>query len=165
MRIGHIYTYYGEGKGKTTLAVGQGLRAVGEGLTVIMIQYLNYNETKEFITLKKIEADFKVFCFEKKRPGIKVIDEETEKEIQSEIKNAFNFSKKILETGECDMLILDGIIEAVTRGFISEDDLCEILDKKQSYMDVIITGSKIHERLTEKSDYVFEISPKKVCEN
>lgn len=161
MRKGYVYVYYGEGKGKTTLAIGQGVRVVGEGLTVVMIQFLDYNNTKEGIPLKKLEPEFRIFRFEKMRTSIKDIDESIKREILSEIRNAFNFTRKIIETGECDMLILDGIIEAIEDGYIKEDELCELLNKKMSYMDVILTGTTLHDLIAEHSEYVFRICTEK----
>ncbi len=162
MRKGNIFIYYGEGKGKTTLAIGQGIRAVGEGLSVIMIQFLDYNNTKEGIPLKALEPDFRIFRFEKIRENINEFDDNTKKDILMEIKNAFNFTRKIIETGECDVLILDGIIEAVEKEYISKEDLCYILSKKEAYMDIILTGTTVDDLLKEKSDYVYKISKEKV---
>ncbi len=162
MRKGNIFIYYGEGKGKTTLAIGQGIRAVGEGLSVIMIQFLDYNNTKEGIPLKALEPDFRIFRFEKIRENINEFDDNTKKDILMEIKNAFNFTRKIIETGECDVLILDGIIEAVEKEYISKEDLCYILSKKEAYMDIILTGTSVDDLLKEKSDYVYKISKEKV---
>ena len=162
MRKGNIFIYYGEGKGKTTLAIGQGIRAVGEGLNVIMIQFLDYNNTKEGIPLKALEPDFRIFRFEKIRENINEFDDNTKKDILMEIKNAFNFTRKIIETGECDVLILDGIIEAVEKEYISKEDLCYILSKKEAYMDIILTGTSVDDLLKEKSDYVYKISKEKV---
>ncbi len=162
MRKGNIFIYYGEGKGKTTLAIGQGIRAVGEGLNVIMIQFLDYNNTKEGIPLKALEPEFRIFRFEKIRESIDEFDENIKKDITMEIKNAFNFTRKIIETGECDILILDGIIEAVEKEFVSREDLCEILSKKESYMDIILTGTSVDDLLKEKADYVYKIIKEKI---
>ena len=108
MREGHIAIYYGKGKGKTSIAVGRGMRAIGEDLRVVMIQFMDYHNSKETALLKKMEPDFRVFRFEKDRDGVDVhdgeLDEHLKKEIGGEIRNAFNFAKKIVDTGECEML-------------------------------------------------------------
>ena len=65
MRKGNVYLYYGEGRGKTTLAIGQGMRAIGEELSVVMVQFLDYNHNKEYVPLKKLEPEFRAFRFEK----------------------------------------------------------------------------------------------------
>lgn len=164
MRKGSIYIYYGQGRGKTTIAIGQGIRAVGEDLGVIMIQFLDYNNTKETIPLKKLEPDFKIFRFEKMRDTIYNLTDSCRKELQGEINTAFQFSKKILETGECDLLILDGIIDAVEKEYITEDALCEILDRKQNYMDVILTGTGKFEKISNKANFIYSICTEKKSE-
>ena len=58
MRKGQISIYYGAGKGKTSVAVGLGLRAIGEELRVVMIQFLDYYNSKETGILQKLEPDF-----------------------------------------------------------------------------------------------------------
>ncbi|MCI8342162.1 MAG: cob(I)yrinic acid a,c-diamide adenosyltransferase [Firmicutes bacterium] len=154
MNSGNIYMYYGDGKGKTTLAIGQGMRAVGEGMSVVMIQFLDYNHNKEYIPLKKLEPEFRAFRFEKQRESIEIADEN---ELRNEINLAFNFSKKILETGESDMLILDGITDAVESGYINEEDLVQLLEGN-SYMDIIITGGAKCPKIADCADYVYSIN-------
>ena len=161
MREGNVYLYYGEGKGKTTLAIGQGMRAVSEGLSVVMVQFLDYNNNKEYQTLKRMEPEFRAFRFEKKRESLEKADEN---EIKNEINLAFNFSKKILETGESEMLILDGVIDAVSSGLIDEAELVEVLEKRSSYMDIIITGSRICPLVADCADYIYSINKEKTPE-
>ncbi|MEA4816852.1 MAG: cob(I)yrinic acid a,c-diamide adenosyltransferase [Lachnospiraceae bacterium] len=161
MDKGYIYIYHGEGRGKTTIAIGQGIRAVSSGLKVIMIQFLDYNNTKEATVLKKLEPDFNVFRFEKIRDGIESFDESIRKEIKNEIHTAFNFTKKIFDTGECDLLILDGIIEAINQGYISKDDFLETLSKKQGFMSVILTGTQVNQEIMDMANFVYVIQTEK----
>lgn len=161
MREGHVYVYYGEGKGKTPLVVGQGVRAIGEDLGVVLIQFLDFHNSREYIPLQKLEPDFRTFRFEKVRPIACRTDEMVKREMQSEIKNAFNFARKIIETGECDMLILDGILQAVEIGYIESTALADMLEKKPSYMDVIVTGTNLDDVIAEQADYIFHITTEK----
>lgn len=162
MREGCIYLYYGDGKGKTTLAIGQGMRAVGNDLSVVMVQFLDYNHNKEYIPLKKLEPDFRAFRFEKQRDSL---ESAQISEVKNEIGLAINFSRKILETGECDMLILDGITDAVEAGFITDEEVADLLDKRTSYMDVIITGNKKYDKIAEKADFIYSINIEKFSED
>ncbi len=158
MRKGHVYMYYGMGKGKTTLAIGQGMRAVSEGMSVVMVQFLDYNNNKENLILKRLEPDFRVFRFEKNRDKI---EPEDHGEIKNEVKTSLNFSKKILETGECEMLILDGVLNAIKDGYIEECELIEALERRSGYMDVIITGTDKCLGIVNHADYIFSINIEK----
>ena len=161
MREGHIAIYYGEGKGKTSIAVGRGMRAIGEDLRVVMIQFMDYHNSKEAALLKKMEPDFRVFRFEKEREGMDLredqLDENLKKEIGGEIRNAFNFAKKIVDTGECEMLLLDGVLECVEKGYLQEADLEDLIDRRPSYMDFILTGTILPEGLAEKTSNIYQL--------
>ena len=144
MREGNVFLYYGEGRGKTTLAIGQGMRAIGEDCSVVMVQFLDYNHNKEYIPLKKLEPEFRAFRFEKQRESYLDADKG---ELSNEISLAYNFSRKIIETGECDMLILDGITDAVDTG--------------NNNMDIIVTGSHKYDDIAQCADYVYSINIEK----
>ncbi|MBQ7759092.1 cob(I)yrinic acid a,c-diamide adenosyltransferase [Anaerotignum sp.] len=161
MRQGHIAIYYGKGKGKTAVAVGRGMRAIGEGLRVVMIQFMDYHNSKEIALLKKMEPDFRIFRFEKDRTGMDVhddaLDEAVRKELSGEIRNAFNFAKKIVDTGECEMLLLDGVLECVEKGYLQEADLEELVDKRPEYMDFILTGTILPEGMVSRAANIYQI--------
>lgn len=155
MRKGNVYLYYGEGRGKTTLAIGQGMRAIGEELSVVMVQFLDYNHNKEYVPLKKLEPEFRAFRFEKQRESYEGADKN---ELANEIHLAYNFSRKIIETGECDMLILDGITDAVDAGFITAGDIATLLGKRTGSMDIIVTGTHRYEEIADCADYIYSIN-------
>jgi len=157
MNLGLIQVYYGEGKGKTTAAIGQGIRAIGQGLKVIMIQFLKSSSTGELETLKKLEPDFKVFRFEKPRDFFWNLNEEEKKELKTEIINGINFAKKVLDTRECDILILDEVLATIENNIISEKEICDLLDRKPQEIEVILTGRRLPEGVKERADYISEI--------
>ena len=156
MRQGQISIYYGMGKGKTAVAVGRGMRAIGEEQRVVMIQFLDYHNSKEIALLKKLEPDFRIFRFEKDRAAEDVQgaenDEALHKEIFNEIRNAFNFAKKIVDTGECEMLLLDGILES---------DLHEIIGKRPDFMDIILTGTILPAGIAEEAENIYQLVAEK----
>lgn len=160
MREGRISAYFGEGKGKTCVALGRGLRAVGDDMKVVMIQFMDYHNNKEVELLKKLEPDFRIFRFEKDRVPSE-IDDVVRKEMASEIKNAYNFARKIVDTGECEMLVLDGILECVSESYLTEQSLLELIERVPSYMDVILTGDALPEKLAEKIDCIYQIVAEK----
>lgn len=165
MKKGHIYAYYGVGKGKTTLAIGQGMRVLGDENTVVMVQFLDSSDSKEFLILNRLEPDFRVFKFGKYPEGVNELTDEQEKELVNDISTGINMVKKFVETGESDMLILDGVMDAVSRGYVDENVLCEILSKKETYTDIILTGNSASEKLLSLADYVYCIKTEKYTEN
>jgi len=160
VRRGQICVYYGAGKGKTCVAVGRGLRAIGDDLRVVMIQFMDYHNSKEIELLKKLEPDFRIFRFEKNREE-QEFDETVRKEISGEIKNAFNFARKIVDTGECEMLLLDGILECIREGFLSAEQLDELLDRRPDYMDIILTGDALPPTIAERVDCIYQLKTEK----
>ena len=165
MRKGQISIYYGTGKGKTSVAVGLGLRAIGEELRVVMIQFLDYYNSKETGILQKLEPDFRIFRFEKSRNEEALqeaeINEVLKKEMSAEIRNAFNFAKKIVDTGECEMLMLDGILECVEKGYLQEAEVEDLLEKRPENMDLILTGTMLPAGIAAKAEAIYQIKSEK----
>lgn len=163
MREGKIAVYYGAGKGKTSVSLGRGIRAMGDNLRVVMIQFMDYHNNKELAFLENMEPDFRIFGFEKYREDMN-LTEEDKKEISSEIKNAFNFAKKILDTGECEMLLLDGVLECVESGYVPEDAVIELMERKPKHMDLLLTGTVLSKRIAERADFIYQIVAEKGME-
>ncbi|MGL4363370.1 MAG: cob(I)yrinic acid a,c-diamide adenosyltransferase [Cellulosilyticaceae bacterium] len=161
MKQGLVQIYCGEGKGKTTAAIGQGIRAIGNNMKVIMIQFLKDSTSSECKVLKTLEPKFKVFHFEKKRGFTWELNEEEKKELQEEINMALKFAKKVMDTGECDILILDELLGAVQTGFVEEKTLEELLINKPETMELIITGRVFPEHLKKYADYISVINADK----
>ena len=150
-----VHAFYGDGKGKTSAAIGQGIRALGADLKVIMIQFLKNTKATETVSLSRLEPDFKVFRFEKDREKAfyKLTDQE-KKEVEMEIENAMKFAQKIYETKECDVLILDEILTAVDHNIIQEETLKEFILSKPNEIELIITGRQLSELLKKSAHYI-----------
>lgn len=161
MDKGLIQVYCGNGKGKTTAAIGQGVRAVGHGLKVIMIQFLKGNPTGEMETLKDLEPNFKLFRFERERDFFWNLSTEEKEELKIDLKNALNFARKVLDTRQCDILILDEILGALKNHMIDEKELLEIIDEKPSEIEIILTGRQLPDSIKMKADYVSTINDTK----
>ena len=157
MEIGLIQVYCGEGKGKTTAAIGQGIRATGKGLKVIMIQFLKGGLSGELKTLSKLEPDFKVFRFEKARGFFNELTPTEKNELKMEISNAMKFARKVFDTKECELLILDEILGVVENQLVTEDELLTFLMSKPQGMELVLTGRKLPEAFKDHVDYISEI--------
>lgn len=154
MEIGLVQAYCGEGKGKTTAAIGQGIRAVGRGFKVVMIQFLKGTHTGEIESLLRLEPEFKIFRFEKDRGFYNELTVKDKEEVKMEIDNAFKFAKKILETKECDILILDEILGVLYNDIMSVNELNEFVLAKPKEMELILTGRFLPEEIKHNIDYI-----------
>lgn len=155
MRKGAIQVIYGAGHGKTEMALGRAIIDAEHEKNIIMIQFLKGNQAQCSAFLRRMEPEFKVFSFE--RNDI-LYDRQTPAERQEEvinIKNGLNYAKKVMVTGECDVLILDGILGLLDYEIICLEDLKTLLKCKNDAMDVILTGRMFPEEL---KDYVDEIA-------
>ena len=154
---GLIQVYCGPGKGKTSVAIGQAIRAVGHGKTAIVIQFLKGRATSEVDYLSVFEPDIKLFRFEKKNKYYEDLTEEERQEENSNIRNGLNYAKKVLVTQECDMLILDEILGAIEYGIISEEDVENLFRIKDEETEIIRTGNVVSAHLQESVDRVVSL--------
>ena len=141
--------YCGGGKGKTTLAIGQCLRASAQGKSVIIIQFLKGRERRELDFLEELDnLDIKIFRFEKH-------DEEQEKaEEKTNILNALNFARKVIATQECDFLLLDEILALPDYGITTAEAIGDILKMKDESMHILLTGRTLPDSLRKYADSI-----------
>ncbi len=152
-----IQVYTGNGKGKTTAAIGQGIRCIGYNKKVHMVQFLKGGHTGELVTLKKLEPLFKVFRFEKERGFTWTLNDTELLELKEEILNAWEFVKQIIKNKECDMLILDEILAVLNKGYIDTTEAVSIFKQGSNSLEIILTGRDAKDAVIEIADYVSEI--------
>ena len=150
---GRIHVYYGEGKGKTTAAMGLVLRAAGSGLDVLMFQFLKDNSSSERVILEQIPN---VTCL----PGkdrVKFVSKMNADE-KARLKHYNNkaLDEIIKFCGPFDVLVLDEILCAVQLGVLSEEKLVEFLFSKEG-QEIVLTGHVVSDKVLELADYVTEI--------
>lgn len=157
MSRGIVQIYCGDGKGKTNAAIGCGIRAAGQGKSVIVIQFLKGKNTDELSFLKRLEPEIKVFRFEKSEDFFDKLPEEVKEEEIMNIRNGMNFSKKVLVTGECNVLILDEILGLLDKEIISKEELINIIKAKDNDTDLILTGIRYGDEICQYADEVSKI--------
>ncbi len=158
MDNGLITVYCGYGKGKTTLALGQGIRAASAGKSVIVIQFLKSTDEETLTFLRKLEPEIKLFRFEKCACDYNELsDEEKEDEIQN-IRNGLHYARKVLSTGECQLLILDEILGLLDMEIISYEDLKSLLEEKDEETELVLTGKTMCDSLKADVQEIYEIS-------
>jgi cob(I)alamin adenosyltransferase len=153
---GLIQVYTGEGKGKTTAALGLICRAKGHGLKVCYI-YFHKDPEKysygEFNTIKKLRID--TFGFAKKHPYF--FEDINIEDIRKECLQGLEFIKKIYKENKYDILILDEILISLRDGFLKEEEILEILDLKPKNLELVLTGRGVTQNIVKRADLVSEI--------
>ena len=161
MGKGSVQVYYGDGRGKTNAALGNALRAAGEKKTVVIVQFLKGkgDNCKEF--LQRLEPEIKIFRFEKSEGFYDELSEEAKNEEKVNMKNGLNFAKKVLVTGECNVLILDEVLGLIDNGVISSQELESVLQMKTEDTEIILTGRVLEESVRAYADEIYNIAPEK----
>lgn len=158
MKHGNVEVICGTGLGKTSLALGKGIAALTEQRRVIMIQFLKGSAKKEdFEQLRRLEPDFKVFRFEKSDAFFADLTEDEKAEELINIRNGFNFAKKVVATGECDMLILDEVLGLIDQNIITLEDFEKLMDAREEDMSLVLTGKVFPEKLKPYVDAISTI--------
>ena len=150
----HIYT--GEGKGKTTAAVGLAVRAAGAGKTVLFAQFLKDGSSSEIAVLNEIE-NIKTRHCETVTGWVKDMTEEERAKAKADYARFLSDLFAEAEAEETDLLILDEILAAVNCGFIEERTLLSFLDEKPAKLEVVLTGRSPSPDICLRADYITEM--------
>lgn len=153
-----IELYCGDGKGKTTAALGLAVRFAGHGMPVIFAQFLKNDSSGEIKALKNL-------------PQIQVMHAETfygftmqmSQEQKEEMRICYTrFLEQIQEkvrekNGKPVLVVLDEVLHACNQKLLSEQELCQFLDGCPDTVEIVLTGRNPSEALTERADYISEI--------
>lgn len=161
MSKGVIQIYYGEGHGKSTAAIGNAIHVASEGKSVIIIQFLKGKDENELAFLNRLEPEIKVFRFAKSDECFDELSESAKQEEVMNLRNGFNYGKKVVTTGACDMLILDEVLGIMDQKVITPEDLQQLLASKPEEMTLICTGRVLDDSIREYADEIYNIAPEK----
>ena len=156
-----VQVFYGPGKGKTSAAVGQCIRAASLGQSVIIIQFLKGKDAEEFNFLERLEPDIKLFRFEKSEESYDLLLPSQQKEEKQNILNGFNFAKKVIDTGECDVLVLDEVLGLLDIGLIEVSDILKLIELRDDYTRLVLTGRNLPEELREYVNIISKLDLEK----
>ena len=156
IRRGLIIVNTGPGKGKTTAAMGTALRAVGNGMKVLMLQFLkgswHYGE------LDAVKAFGDNFVMKQLGRGfVKVGGAETDPEDIRMVEEAWQESREAILSGRWDIVILDEINYAISYHMLDPEKVVEALKQKPEMVHVILTGRNAHPKIIEAADTVTEM--------
>ena len=172
--LGLIQVYTGEGKGKTTAALGLGLRAAGHGFRVHMIQFMKgRGYTGELIAVKNLAPNFTLAQFGREcrissliRDGHKkcegcgdcfVKDRGAAKEDVELARKGLQQAWEYVNNKGCDILILDEIGNALRYGLVTTDQVMELIEKKPREMELVLTGRGVPQEIFAAADLVTEM--------
>ncbi len=152
---GYVQVYTGNGKGKTSAALGVALRAAGAGYRVLIVQFMKkfpYSETKalenfsEKIKIEQYIGD--VFVIKREKPS----DEEL-----AEAKTAIERVKSALAENEFDVIIMDEICVSIYFGLYTTDEIAKIIETKPDGKELILTGRYCPDEIISAADLVTEM--------
>ena len=158
MKNGTIQVICGSGRGKTNAAVGRAIRALAEQKNVIMIQFLKGSQDEGMKdVLARLEPALKVFRFEKAAAFYEALSSQEKAEECVNIRNGLNFARKVMATGECDLLILDEVLGLVDNQIITIEELKTLLEARNEETDVILTGILLNDEICMLADEVTRV--------
>lgn len=152
--LGLVQVYTGDGKGKTTAALGLALRASGRGLNVMMVQFM------------KPDAGFGEQEAVKNIPNFTIVSlgpnhfcgsDKTHDEDVRCSEEAMKKSKEVLSSGEYDLVILDEVNNALRFGYVESSDVISMLESRAPHVEVVLTGRRVPQEIIDYADLVTEM--------
>jgi cob(I)alamin adenosyltransferase len=157
MEKGYVQVYTGDGKGKTTAALGLALRAAGAGLRVYIAQFIKQCGYSELEALKRFEdlitiEQFGTGCYIRGKPG---------EEDVAAAGRCLEAVRRAAASGAYDVVIMDEAGVAEFSGLIETGDLIGIISQKPESVELVITGRRVSEAVAAMADLVTEMKPVK----
>jgi len=150
---GYVHVYTGDGKGKTSAAMGLAMRAFGAGLDIFMAQFvkgMKYSEQETFRVLSDhlTVKQYGTGCFIRSKPT-----EEDEKAAQRGLDEV----RQVMHSGHYQVIILDEANIATFYNLFSVDELLDLINEKPDDVELVITGRRADSRIIEAADLVTEM--------
>ncbi len=155
LKRGYIQVYTGNGKGKTTAALGQAVRSAGAGLRTFVVQLMKeypYSELdalealSDWITLEQYGGD--AFVYKGEAPG---------EEERSKAAAALERAVQVMEAGDYDIVVLDEVCAAIYFELITTADVMAVLDARPDSIELVLTGRYCPDEVLDRADLVTEM--------
>ena len=153
-KLGMVHVYTGDGKGKTTAALGLALRAVGHGFRVVVVQFMKGN-----LVYGEQKAARKIRNFEIRQFGRRAfVDRDNPARVDREwARKGLEFARKVLSDGKHDLVILDELNVALDWKLVTLGEVLDLIRGKAPGTELVITGRYAHPQVMELADYVTEM--------
>ncbi len=156
MKRGYIQVYTGNGKGKTTAALGQAVRSAGAGLRTLIIQLMKEYPYSELVGLEPLADRITIeqyggdaFVYKGEEPG---------EEEKTKARRGLDRALEAMESGGWDVVVLDEACVAVYFHLITVDDLLAVIDAKPDSVELVLTGRYCPDEVIERADLVTEMT-------
>lgn len=156
METGLVHIYCGDGKGKTTAAMGLTLRCNGGGGEVLLFQFLKSGRSSEMTSLELLPHVTVLEAYTKIKFA-KYMTEEEKEEAKAFYTKRFEEIIEEVQSKEYKLLVLDEAIGALNLGYISEERMLEFLQNKPAELEVVLTGRNPSEKMMAAANYVSKI--------
>ena len=148
---GLVHVYTGDGKGKTTAALGLAMRAVGQGMKVAFIQFLKGLPAGEHFFTQQYNP------FEIVQISVGDSFKKSKEQLSQEAQQTLAYAEKEIVSGKYDLVILDEIFIAISQGSITVKQVLDLLDAKLSSVELVLTGRKAPPEIVQRADLVTEM--------
>ena len=154
---GLVIVYTGNGKGKTTAALGLAIRAIGYEHKVCMLQFIKGSwHYGEMDSSKKLEPNFELIAIGKGFVGI-LDDNSPREEHEKYAAEALRICREKINSGNYNVVILDEVNYAINLGLIDVQEIIKLIKEKPSNLDLVLTGRDVKEEIVELADLVTEM--------
>ncbi len=160
----NVQVYYGEGRGKTSAAIGQCMQYASDGKQVVIVQFLKGKHAGELEILKRLEPEIKVFRFERSDCHYDNLTEEQKQEQEVNIHNGLHYARKVVDTKSCDVLVLDEILGLLDHQIVGIEVMEELIRLADGKIELILTGRELPKAVEEIAGFVYQINTKKEIE-
>jgi cob(I)alamin adenosyltransferase len=153
MKKSYVHVYTGDGKGKTTAAMGLAVRAAGRGLSVQIVQFLKGRKTGEMFVLNDID-NVEFVQVSKCKKFFPDMSEEEKQAMRDEVRDFWPRIQTWL--GQVDLLILDEAIGAINVGLLSVAQVCDVLDSRQT-TEIVLTGRDVPGEIARRAHVITDM--------
>ena len=159
-QLGLIHYYYGNGKGKTTAAMGLALRALGRGMPVVVVQFLKNGTSGEMQALKNF-PQATLLAVENLKGFVRSMTLEQRRECAAVMEKNLCLAEELCREGKCRVLVLDEIESALHAGMMDREQFLSFLEDRPSGVEIVLTGHRPDQDLIDRADYVTHMMKEK----
>ncbi len=159
-RTGLVHLYCGDGKGKTTCAMGLALRCASYGDPTVIVQFLKDGTSGESRMLARLE-NVTLLAVNPCHKFVKAMTEAEREQCKQAVSRTFHMATDFVVRNHARMLVLDEVCAAVTNRMLEEQVLLDFLENKPKHLEIVMTGRNPTLCMQQSADYISEIHKKK----